>query len=157
MSSDMHIYAIVLADGSGQRFWPLSRELNPKQLLSMFGTESLIAQAVHRILPFTNGGSAPVNLGAGWEISIKDYAETIATHVGYVGGIVWDTTKPNGQPRRKLDVGHAKKRFGFGATVPFDEGIRRAVEWWGADSEGYDEWNAVSALTTGPQRVNRTP
>ena len=53
-----HLYACVLAGGSGQRFWPLSRELNPKQLLSMFGTESLIAQAVHRILPLTAGGEA---------------------------------------------------------------------------------------------------
>jgi mannose-1-phosphate guanylyltransferase/mannose-6-phosphate isomerase len=52
-----HLRAVVLAGGSGQRFWPLSRELNPKQLLSMFGTESLIAQAVHRILPFTGGGA----------------------------------------------------------------------------------------------------
>jgi mannose-1-phosphate guanylyltransferase/mannose-6-phosphate isomerase len=51
-----HLYAAVLAGGSGQRFWPLSRELNPKQLLSMFGTESLIAQAVHRILPFVGEG-----------------------------------------------------------------------------------------------------
>ncbi|HEY5506420.1 MAG TPA: mannose-1-phosphate guanylyltransferase/mannose-6-phosphate isomerase [Coriobacteriia bacterium] len=51
------LYAIVLAGGSGQRFWPLSRELSPKQLLSIFGTESLIAQAVHRILPFTAGGA----------------------------------------------------------------------------------------------------
>lgn len=57
MLSDMHVYAVVLAGGSGQRFWPLSRELNPKQLLSMFGTESLIAQAVHRISPFTGGGA----------------------------------------------------------------------------------------------------
>ena len=53
-----HVYGCVLAGGSGQRFWPLSRELNPKQLLSMFGTESLIAQAVHRILPFTGGGDS---------------------------------------------------------------------------------------------------
>lgn len=53
-----HLYALILAGGSGQRFWPLSRELNPKQLLSMFGTESLISQAVHRILPFVEGGSA---------------------------------------------------------------------------------------------------
>jgi len=57
MSSDTHVYAVVLAGGSGQRFWPLSRELSPKQLLSTFGTESLIAQAVHRILPFTGGGA----------------------------------------------------------------------------------------------------
>ncbi len=53
-----HLYACVLAGGSGQRFWPLSRELNPKQLLSMFGTESLIAQAVHRIIPLTQGGDS---------------------------------------------------------------------------------------------------
>ncbi len=53
-----NVYAVILAGGSGQRFWPLSRELNPKQLLSMFGTESLIAQAVHRILPFAEGGSS---------------------------------------------------------------------------------------------------
>ena len=57
MSTDTHMHAIVLAGGSGQRFWPLSRELNPKQLLSTFGTESLVVQAVHRILPFTRGGS----------------------------------------------------------------------------------------------------
>lgn len=52
-----NVFAVILAGGSGQRFWPLSRELNPKQLLSMFGTESLIAQAVHRILPFAGDGS----------------------------------------------------------------------------------------------------
>jgi len=57
MSLESHLKAVVLAGGSGQRFWPLSRELNPKQLLSTFGTESLIAQAVHRILPFTRGGA----------------------------------------------------------------------------------------------------
>ena len=55
-----NLFATILAGGSGQRFWPLSRELSPKQLLSMFGTESLIAQAVHRILPFTDGGSSIV-------------------------------------------------------------------------------------------------
>ena len=78
-------------------------------------------------------GSEPVNLGAGWEISIKDLAELIAEAVGYKGDIVWDTTKPNGQPRRKLDVSRAKERFGFEAQVPFDEGIRRTVEWWEAN------------------------
>ena len=78
-------------------------------------------------------GSEPVNLGAGWEISIKDLAELIAEAVGYTGDIVWDTIKPNGQPRRKLDVSRAKERFGFEAQVPFDEGIRRTVEWWEAN------------------------
>ena len=75
-------------------------------------------------------GSEPVNLGAGWEISIKELAETIAKAVDYSGEIVWDTSKPNGQPRRKLDVSRARDLFGFEAEVPFDEGIARTVEWW---------------------------
>ena len=84
-------------------------------------------------------GSEPVNLGAGWEISIKDLAETIAEAVGYEGEIVWDTSKPNGQPRRKLDVSRATELFGFEAQVPFGEGIGRTVEWWEANRVGYDE------------------
>jgi len=83
-------------------------------------------------------GPDPVNLGAGWEISIQDLAETIAKHVGYTGEIIWDATKPNGQPRRKLDVSRAKECFGFEAAVPFDEGVKRTVEWWEANREGYD-------------------
>jgi GDP-L-fucose synthase len=75
-------------------------------------------------------GSEPVNLGSGNEISIKDLAALIAKHVGYEGEIVWDAKKPNGQPRRKLDVSRAKECFGFEAEVPFDEGIRMTVEWW---------------------------
>ena len=84
-------------------------------------------------------GSEPVNLGAGWEISIKQLAETIAKAVDYRGEIVWDTSKPNGQPRRKLDVSRARDYFGFEAEVPFDEGIQATVEWWEAHREGYDE------------------
>jgi GDP-L-fucose synthase len=83
-------------------------------------------------------GAEPVNLGAGWEISIKDLAELIAKHVGYTGEIIWDTTKPNGQPRRKLDVSRAREYFGFEAEVPFDVGIKRTVEWWEANRDGYD-------------------
>jgi GDP-L-fucose synthase len=84
-------------------------------------------------------GSEPVNLGAGWEITMKELAETIAEAVGYEGEIVWDTSKPNGQPRRKLDVTRARDSFGFEARVPFDEGIRETVAWWEANREGYDE------------------
>jgi GDP-L-fucose synthase len=83
-------------------------------------------------------GAEPVNLGAGWEISIKDLAHLIARHVRYEGEIVWDASKPNGQPRRKLDVSRAKEYFGFEAQVPFDEGIRRTVEWWEANRGGAD-------------------
>ncbi len=83
-------------------------------------------------------GPEPVNLGAGWEIAIKDLAELIAKHVGYEGEIVWDTSKPNGQPRRKLDVSRAREYFGFEATTDFDEGIRRTVEWWEANQHRHE-------------------
>jgi GDP-L-fucose synthase len=74
--------------------------------------------------------SGPVNLGSGFEISIKDLLETIACLTGFEGEIVWDTSKPNGQPRRCLDTSKAEQLFGFKATVPFDEGLRRAIEWY---------------------------
>ncbi|MHB8761374.1 MAG: GDP-L-fucose synthase family protein [Coriobacteriia bacterium] len=80
-------------------------------------------------------GPEPVNLGSGMEISIRDLAETIARHTGFQGRIVWDTTKPNGQPRRMLDVSRAKRCFGFQATTPFEEGLRKTVEWWEAHGE----------------------
>ena len=84
-------------------------------------------------------GAAPVNIGAGWEISMRDLAELIAAEVGYEGDIIWDTSKPNGQPRRKLDVSRAQEEFGFTAEIPFEEGIRRTVEWWEHNRNGYDE------------------
>lgn len=74
--------------------------------------------------------SEPVNLGAGFEISIKDLAQKIAAVTGYTGRIVWDVTKPNGQPRRCLDVTRAERLFGFKSTTGFDEGLRRTVEWY---------------------------
>lgn len=74
----------------------------------------------------------PVNLGRGEELSIRDLASTIAQLVGFTGEIVWDTTKPNGQPRRMLDVTRAEERFGFRAGTSFAEGLRKTVEWWRA-------------------------
>ncbi len=74
--------------------------------------------------------SLPVNLGSAFEISIKDLTETIARLCGFYGRIVWDTTKPNGQPRRKLDTSRAKALFGFEATTPFEVGLRRTIEWY---------------------------
>jgi GDP-L-fucose synthase len=74
----------------------------------------------------------PVNLGRGEEIAIRDLAATIAQLVGFTGEIVWDSTKPNGQPRRMLDVSRAAERFGFRAKTTFAEGLRRTVEWWRA-------------------------
>jgi len=75
-------------------------------------------------------GSEPVNLGSGYEISIKDLAEMIQRLTGFNGKLVWQTDKPNGQPRRGLDVTRAKEYFGWSAQVPFEEGIRRTVDWF---------------------------
>ena len=72
----------------------------------------------------------PVNLGSGQEISIKDLAEKIATLSGFTGRIVWDDTRPNGQPRRCLDVTRAHQCFGFKAATSLDEGLRRTIEWY---------------------------
>jgi GDP-L-fucose synthase len=74
----------------------------------------------------------PVNLGSGFEISIKDLAETIARLVGFEGEIRWDTSKPNGQPRRQLDVSRAEREFGFRATTRFEDGLRETVAWYQA-------------------------
>jgi GDP-L-fucose synthase len=74
--------------------------------------------------------SAPVNLGAGAEIRIKDLAQLIARLTGFTGEIVWDATKPDGQPRRMLDTTRAEEAFGFRARVPFEDGLRRTIDWY---------------------------
>ena len=78
-------------------------------------------------------GAEPVNLGSGMEIGMRDLAALIARRTGFAGEIVWDSTKPNGQPRRMLDVSRAREEFGWRASVPFDEGIARTVAWWLAE------------------------
>jgi GDP-L-fucose synthase len=80
-------------------------------------------------------GSQPVNLGSGMEISIKELAGLIARLTGFQGKLVWDTSKPNGQPRRALDVSRAEQFFGFRACTPFEEGLRRTIEWYRKQSE----------------------
>ena len=75
-------------------------------------------------------GPEPVNLGTGQEISIRELAELIGDVTGFHGEIVWDTTKPNGQPRRSLDAGRAKELFGFEARTTLREGLARTVEWY---------------------------
>jgi GDP-L-fucose synthase len=77
--------------------------------------------------------SEPVNLGSGNEISIKDLAEMIAFLTGFEGELVWDTTKPNGQPRRALDVKRAKQLFDFRAETSLKEGLKRTIEWYQAN------------------------
>ena len=72
----------------------------------------------------------PVNIGAGFEISIKDLANKIKEIIGFEGKIVWDTSKPDGQPRRCLDTSRAEKEFNFKAKTKFDEGLKKTIEWY---------------------------
>jgi GDP-L-fucose synthase len=74
--------------------------------------------------------SAPVNLGSAHEISIKDLVETIARLTGFNGKLIWDTSQPNGQPRRKLDISRAQTEFGFLSHTSFEQGLRNTIEWY---------------------------
>jgi GDP-L-fucose synthase len=77
-------------------------------------------------------GPEPVNLGAGFEISIRELAERIAETVGFKGRLTWNTSLPDGQPRRSLDTARAEALFGFRAETPFQEGLKRTVDWYRA-------------------------
>ena len=74
--------------------------------------------------------SDPVNIGAGFEISIKDLASKISEIIKYEGQVVWDTSKPDGQPRRCLDTRRAEVQFGFKAKTGFDEGLKKTIDWY---------------------------
>lgn len=78
-------------------------------------------------------GADPVNLGSNMEISIKDLVTLLCELMGFSGEVRWDTTKPDGQPRRCLDTTRAKERFGFQAKTPFREGLRETIEWYRAN------------------------
>ncbi len=75
-------------------------------------------------------GDAPVNLGTGVETTIRELAETIADVTGFEGSIAWDTSMPNGQPRRQLDASRARELFGFEARTPLREGLVRTIDWY---------------------------
>ena len=89
--------------------------------------------------------SDPVNIGSAFEISIKELLETIARLTGFDGRIVWDTSKPNGQPRRKLDVSRAMERFGFASTTHFEAGLERTIAWY------VEQRTAATANVRAPQ------
>jgi GDP-L-fucose synthase len=74
--------------------------------------------------------STPLNLGSGEEVSIRELSDKIRTLVGFRGAIVWDTEKPNGQPRRRLDVSRAEEQLDFRAEVPLDEGLQKTLDWY---------------------------
>lgn len=75
-------------------------------------------------------GPEPVNLGAGMEITIKDLVEKIREMTNFKGKVAWDSTKPDGQPRRCLDISRARDYFGFEAQITFDEGLSQTIQWW---------------------------
>ncbi|MFO7323999.1 MAG: GDP-L-fucose synthase [Chloroflexota bacterium] len=89
------------------------------------------AEGIALAAAYYNSGE-PVNLGSGMEISIRELAEKIAALVGFEGELRWDTTKPNGQPRRCLDVSRAEREFGFRARTSFDEGLKDTIAWYRA-------------------------
>jgi len=97
-----------------------------------------VADAAEGILLATEryDGAEPVNLGAGREIRIKDLAEKIAKLTGFTGRICWDSSKPDGQPRRCLEVSKAKEYFGFEAKTSFDEGLKEVIGWYGKNRCG---------------------
>ncbi len=91
-----------------------------------------VADAAEGILLATEhyNGPEPVNIGAGFEMTIKELAEKIVELTGFTGEIRWDSSKPDGQPRRRLDVSKANKYFGFEAKTPFDEGLKATIDWY---------------------------
>jgi GDP-L-fucose synthase len=91
-----------------------------------------VADAAEGILLATEfyNGAEPVNIGAGFEITIKELVEKIAKLTGFTGQIHWDPSKPDGQPRRRLDVSRAKQLFGFEAKTNFDDGLAETIKWY---------------------------
>jgi GDP-L-fucose synthase len=106
-------------------------------------------------------GPEPVNIGAGREMTIKELVGTIARLSGFGGELHWDTTKPNGQPRRSLDTSRAESFFGFRAKTSFEDGLRQTVEWFrqtdGSSSRqaGDDRSGWVADETRGSTPVRR--
>jgi len=133
--------------GPGDNFNPSSSHVIPalikkcvdaKEKISVWGTGKAsreflyVEDAAEGIILATEkyNKSEPINLGAGFEITIKDLVEKIAKLTGFKGEIEWDHSKPDGQPRRMLDVSKAKKEFDFTAKTDFDEGLKKTVEWY---------------------------
>ncbi len=140
--------------GSGDNFNPASSHVIPALIkkcvdavdsgadhIDCWGTGNVsrefiyAADAAEGILLATEhyNGSEPVNIGAGFEITIRQLSEKIAELTGFSGELRWDSSKPDGQPRRCLDVSRAKKYFGFEAKTPFDEGLKTTIHWYRAN------------------------
>ena len=112
-------YVTLFGDGSPTREFLFVRD----------AAEGIVRAAEHY------NGAEPVNLGSAFEISIRDLVEIIAEEVGFAGELRWDTSKPNGQPRRKLDVSRAEREFGFVSRTDFRAGLRETIEWYRAETK----------------------
>ncbi len=95
------------------------------------GAEGILLASEHY------NSSEPVNLGSGQEISIKDLVQTISRLTGFTGELVWDTSKPNGQPRRVLDTSRAEEFFGFRSQTEFEDGLRQTIEWYRNNQDNF--------------------
>ena len=123
------IHKAVEAGERGDKVLPVWGDGSPtREFLYVEDAADAIVSAAEKY-----NGDQPINLGSGYEISIKDLAEMIVKMTGFEGQLVWQTDKPNGQPRRGLDVSRAKDYFGWSAQVPFEEGMRRTIEWFKAN------------------------
>jgi GDP-L-fucose synthase len=137
--------------GPGDNFDPASSHVIPAMIVKfenalkakqseveLWGTGSptreflYVDDAAHAIVLAAEryDGADPVNVGSGQEISIRALAQLIAGVVGFKGALRWDSSKPDGQPRRALDISRAEKTFGFRAAMPLEEGIRKTVDWY---------------------------
>lgn len=105
---------VVWGDGSASREFLYVRD----------AAEGIVLAAEHY------DDSSPVNLGSGYEITIKELVSIVADQTGFRGRIVWDTSQPNGQPRRRLDTTRAEERFGFKAGTDFPEGLGKTIQWY---------------------------
>ncbi len=96
-------------------------------------------------------GEEPVNLGAGFEITIRELADLLVRLMGFKGRIRWDPTKPDGQPRRSLDTSRAERLFGFRAGTTFEEGLRRTIAWYRRERSTFrSRWTAPRDVAVGP-------
>jgi GDP-L-fucose synthase len=89
-------------------------------------------------------GSEPINLGTNREVTIRETVETIARLVGFDGELRWDPTKPDGQPRRRVDASRARELLGWQAEVPFEEGLRATIEWYLANRADAERVSAAA-------------
>jgi len=152
--------------GPGDNFDPASSHVIPalikkacdakaqnRPVLEVWGTGTAtreflyVEDAARAVVAAAEGynGMEPVNLGSGQEISIRQLTETICKIIGFQGEIRWNSAKPDGQPKRRLDTARAAAGFGFTATTPFDEGLRESIDWYLKNLGTLKEAVAVSA------------